>query len=132
MLKSRIPGVPLHPPGFSIQMQRNDPLTSDRDEFDWSADADSVVVQQQNAIAIYLNPRNEIVIRQTQDGGDDDVCVVFHKSAIDRIVEAIRATALLDAIGHQGQRDESTTGGTATIDTRSERREGEPQGDREP
>ena len=106
-------------------------VTHNPDPFDWSADNDSVVVMPQDPIAVYLNATNEIVIRQRQ-WPDDDAFIVIHKQNIDRIIEAIRREALLDAYGHQGQGDQPTTGGTATVDTRSERHEGKPQGDRQP
>jgi hypothetical protein len=101
------------------------------DHFDWSADNESVVVLPQDPIAVYLNTYNEIVIRQ-RSWPDEDSIVVIHKQNLDRIIEAIRREALLDANGHQGQGDGTITGGTAIVDTRSERREGEPQGDKEP
>src|SRR5271165_1450991 len=41
-------------------------------DFSWSAIEDSVVIQAQPAIAIYFNRRDEVVIRQESQFGDED------------------------------------------------------------
>lgn len=54
-------------------------------EFDWSAD-ESVILQEQLAVAVYRNPRNAIVIRQEGVGDEDDRCVVLRDGPAARIL----------------------------------------------
>ena len=61
-------------------------------EFDWCDD--DVVVPQQPAIAIYLNPAGDVVLRQRGDVYDDDSWIWFgseHALAV--------ARAILEAVG---------------------------------
>jgi hypothetical protein len=48
------------------------PVHNDTFDFNWSQDGDAVVVPHQAAIAVYENPRGEIVIRQEGHYGPDE------------------------------------------------------------
>jgi hypothetical protein len=48
----------------------------EEERFDWFTD-DSVIVERQLPIAIYINKRNHIVIRQEADWGEDEDSVVI-------------------------------------------------------
>lgn len=62
------------------------------DTFNWDEIADDVVVPEQAAIAVYTNPKGDIVIRQAgQYGPDEDQWIA---------VAPIHALALAHAIAH--------------------------------
>lgn len=46
-------------------------MTSDDEKFDWSKD-ESVVVPSSDAVAVYVNPRDEIVIRRERRWDEDE------------------------------------------------------------
>jgi hypothetical protein len=53
--------------------------SADCPDFDWDRDSDSIVVPAQPAIAVYFNPRGEVVIRQeAQLHPDEDHYVFLH------------------------------------------------------
>ena len=57
------------------------------DDFDWS-DEGSVVVHRQDAIAIYTNPDNNLVIRE-QRWPDDDTFIVIDRRFARAVIEAM-------------------------------------------
>jgi len=61
-------------------------------DFDWHND-DDVVVQEQQAVAVYRNPRGCIVVRQKGDwyGHEDDVWIVIEPDRAGRVAHAILA-----------------------------------------
>ena len=63
-------------------------------EFDW-LDAD-VIVPQQPAIAVYLNPTGDVVLRQRGDLYDDDSWCWFRIERAPAVARAIIETAGLD------------------------------------
>ncbi len=56
-------------------------------DFDWSSE--SVVVQPVEAIAVYTNPRGEIVIRQRSLVGSEDPFIVIPISHVQSVVDAM-------------------------------------------
>jgi hypothetical protein len=68
-------------------MEKTSTAPASAAEFDWSSD-DIVAVRSQQAIAVYLNPHGEIVIRQ-QEWPDNDIWVVVHRCYARRLIEAI-------------------------------------------
>jgi hypothetical protein len=68
-----------------------------RDVFDWDGIADNIVVPEQAAIAVYTNPKGNIVIRQAgQYGPDEDQWIVLAPSHARALAEAITREAGLD------------------------------------
>ena len=62
------------------------------DEFDWSEIEDDIVLQSTGAIAVYENPRGDVVIRQQgidYQMGDDAVVVIPKKYALDLVRKII-------------------------------------------
>lgn len=59
-------------------------------DFDWDDVADDVVVPEQAAIAVYTNPKGEVVVRQAGHHGPDEDSWI--------IVAPDRASAVADAI----------------------------------
>jgi hypothetical protein len=51
-------------------------IVSHGENFDWTHD-DAVVLHEQPAVAVYTNPRNEVVIRQACAWDEDDDTVIF-------------------------------------------------------
>ena len=63
------------------------------DDFDWN-DADHVVVPEQASIAVYLNPKGDVVIRQAgQYHPDEDTWIVFAAQHASRVADALLETA---------------------------------------
>jgi len=61
----------------------------DQGRFDWANDP-AIVIKRQPAIAIYVNCRDELVIRQEADiGFDSDECVFVRPDHADTLVKAI-------------------------------------------
>jgi hypothetical protein len=77
------------------------------DDFDWSSngeDSDSIVVNHQPAIAVYLNPRNEVVIRQEGHyGPDEDQFVFVTKDNVTKFVQAILEAAGFESATTYGE-----------------------------
>ena len=64
----------------------------DNSEFKWS-DTESVVVRQQDAIAVYANEAAEIVIRRQKDWNEeDDSVIVVAPAYVHELIEAIERT----------------------------------------
>jgi hypothetical protein len=58
---------------------------SNQDDFNWNDVEEGLVVPEQFAIAVYNNPRNDLVIRQAgRYGNDEDHFVVIHPSHAQR------------------------------------------------
>src|SRR5262245_58890763 len=60
------------------------------DDFDWTGDAEDVVIKHQPGIACYWNPRGEIVIRQ--DGGpmDDDSFIYVQPANVLALIDKLK------------------------------------------
>ena len=66
------------------------------EEWKWHDDdaKESVVIEAVRAIAVYTNPRGDIVIRQeSTDHGDDDGVVVIPRASVGAILKAVKAEA---------------------------------------
>jgi hypothetical protein len=60
------------------------------DKFDWN-DEDDLVIPSQLAVAVYVNPKGEIVIRQQSDPSrDEDTYVVIAKSYVPIVIAALQ------------------------------------------
>jgi hypothetical protein len=57
-------------------------------DFDWYGDSESVVVRHQPAIAVYLNPHGEVVIRQEGQYDEDHWIYVTRDNAL-KVAQAI-------------------------------------------
>ncbi|MGV3727750.1 hypothetical protein [Hydrogenophaga sp.] len=64
-------------------------------DFDWYSDADkeSVVVPSVQAVAVYINPHGDVVIRQQDPMGDEDSVIVIPRSNAKTIAKAITEAA---------------------------------------
>jgi hypothetical protein len=63
-------------------------------DFDWIDSAEDVVVPEQAAIAVYLNPKGDVVIRQAgQYHPDEDNWIVVAPDHAPRVAEAILEAA---------------------------------------
>jgi hypothetical protein len=59
------------------------------EEFSWR-DTDSVVVRQQDAIAVYSNPDGDLVIRRRRSWDEeDDVWIVVAQTQIRTVIDAM-------------------------------------------
>jgi hypothetical protein len=68
------------------------------DDFDWS-DRDALVIRHQNAIAVYRNNDNHIVIRCQKDWDEEEDAFIvidrkYAREVIDAIVRELHATAV--------------------------------------
>lgn len=59
------------------------------DGFKWLND-DSVVIQRVDAVAVYINERNEVVIRQENQVGDGDAIIVIPVRCVPDLMEALQ------------------------------------------
>lgn len=59
------------------------------DGFNWLSD-ESVVIQRADAIAVYINERNEVVIRQENQVGDGDAIVIVPIRCVRDLIEALQ------------------------------------------
>ncbi|QOJ19969.1 MAG: hypothetical protein HRU77_04225 [Gammaproteobacteria bacterium] len=55
------------------------------EDFKWTDD-DSVCISKVNAVAVYVNVRNEVVIRQQDDLGDDDQLIIIPLEHVDALI----------------------------------------------
>lgn len=62
---------------------------SDGVDFSWS-DSQAVVVEQVDAIAVYPNPKGNIVIRQQGSMGEDDAVIIVPKSRLADLILALQ------------------------------------------
>jgi hypothetical protein len=73
---------------------------SDSEPFDWVKDAKDVVTPTQYAVAIYENPRRQIVIRQEAPWPDDeDPVVVIDRANLMPLIDRLCDIAGIPAIG---------------------------------
>lgn len=76
-------------------------LATDPDRFDWSSegeDADSIVIPEQLATAVYTNKAGEIVIRQKR-WPDDDVYIFLTPDAAPRFLEKFTEIMGIPTVG---------------------------------
>ena len=72
-------------------------------DFDWCRDSESVVVRHQPAIAVYINPHGEVVIRQ-EGQYDDDHWIYLTRDNAPKVAQAI-----LEAAGIEGYAEMAPT-----------------------
>lgn len=64
-------------------------MNDDTEDFSWR-DTESVVVRQQDAIAVYSNPDGDLVIRRRRSWDeDDDVWIVVAQTQIRTVIDAM-------------------------------------------
>jgi hypothetical protein len=64
-------------------------MSNENEEFSWR-DTDSVVVRQQDAIAVYSNPDGDLVVRRRQAWDEnDDVWIVVAQTQIRTVIDAM-------------------------------------------
>ena len=64
-------------------------MNDDSEDFSWR-ETDSVVVRQQDAIAIYSNPDGDLVIRRRQAWDEnEDVWIVVAQTQIRTVIDAM-------------------------------------------
>ncbi len=59
------------------------------DKFNWLSD-DSVVIQRVDAVAVYINERRDVVIRQENQMGDDDSVVIIPARMLGDLIDALQ------------------------------------------
>ncbi|WP_407122694.1 hypothetical protein [Bradyrhizobium sp. STM 3561] len=65
-------------------------MEDDGVNFSWNDDDGAVVVQHQDAIAVYSNPRGDVVIRrQHRWDEDEDTVIVITRSQAPAVIKAI-------------------------------------------
>lgn len=63
-----------------------------REDFDWREAADEIIVPSTQAVAVYLNPDGEIVIRQERHWNEEeDTCIIIPFFAARRLIEKLEA-----------------------------------------
>lgn len=63
---------------------------------DWKwhgEEAESIVIPAVQAVAVYTNPRGEIVIRQQDQTGNEDAVVIIPRASAKALAKAITAEA---------------------------------------
>jgi hypothetical protein len=98
------PGLPFTvASGAAVDTTKTDmPLVAEKpiskaptiDEFDWYSGQDSIVLQEQRAVAIYRNQENELIIRQERGHDEEDDFIVITKDNEQAFLDA-----LCDALG---------------------------------
>lgn len=64
-------------------------MNDNTEDFSWR-DTDSVVVRQQDAIAVYSNPDGDLVIRRRRSWDEeDDVWIVLAQTQIRTVIDAM-------------------------------------------
>jgi hypothetical protein len=79
-------------------------MTSDSTEFSWHDCGDDLVVPEQQAVAVFWNPRGELVIRQKADFyPDEDHYVIVHPGNIRKLAHRLllEADSLEDGADEQ-------------------------------
>lgn len=70
-------------------------MAEDEDKFDWSPENPNVIIRPQEAVAVYANPDNDIVIRRERMWDEeDDTFVVIPRNGARRFIEAIERLLL--------------------------------------
>jgi hypothetical protein len=61
-------------------------------DFQWSDVEDGLVQEDQLAVAVYLNPKGDVVIRQKADGyaQQEDPWIVISKDKLERLIEKLQ------------------------------------------
>jgi hypothetical protein len=73
------------------EISRTESCIQDNSRFDWANDP-AIVIKRQPAIAIYVNCRGELVIRQEAGiGFDEDECVFVRPDHVVKLIGALRA-----------------------------------------
>jgi hypothetical protein len=84
-------GAPAAPPEQKRVVSEPKPETWD---FDWSRDKKDVVVPSQPAIAVYFNPRGEVVIRQEgQYHPDEDHWIYIQIENLEPLIDQLQRIA---------------------------------------
>jgi hypothetical protein len=64
------------------------------DDFDWSSSNEDVIVPEQRATAVYVNPWGQAVIRQERAWNDEeDTSVVVDHAHLPDVIKALRVIA---------------------------------------
>lgn len=100
-------------------------------DFDWNDVVDDVVIPEQAAIAVFVNPQGDVVIRQAgQYGPDEDMWIIV---APDRA--AVLADAIVQATAFHGTQPDDSKPAAAKDRTAADRqrryRERQRNGDRD-
>jgi len=62
-------------------------------DFDWRSD-DSIVIRQCDSVAVYVNPRRQVVLRAEADAYDDgDRFIYLDPLRVPALIKALRAAA---------------------------------------
>lgn len=72
------------------------PVSSEYDghDFNWGSDNDSIIIPHQPAIAVYFNPRGEVVIRQEGHyRPDEDHWIVVQIQNLDPLIDQLQRIA---------------------------------------
>lgn len=85
---------PITPEGSALVTLLKPEAEADLNDFDWLTDK-SVIVPEQQAIAVYRNPKGELVIRQMRAWCDEeDRFIVIHDGNVETFLDK-----LCDVIG---------------------------------
>ncbi|MGO8842080.1 MAG: hypothetical protein ACLQF1_13405 [Methyloceanibacter sp.] len=69
-------------------------MSDDTDDFDWFDKNAPIIVRSQPGIAVYLNPHDEVVIRQEGHyGPEEDRWIYITKDNVPRVVQAMLEAA---------------------------------------
>jgi len=86
---------------------------SGRDDFDWNDD-EAIVLEPRLGVAVYLNQKGDVVIRQQGSYPDDDVWVVFPATDAEivarRIVDVVREAEAWKRTANIQDQDRATNG----------------------
>lgn len=64
------------------------------DDFDWSSNNEDVIVPEQRATAVYVNPWGQAVIRQERAWNDEaDTVVVVDHAHLPEVIKSLRVIA---------------------------------------
>ena len=67
-------------------------MPGDESEFSWN-DTDSVIIKEVSATAVYLNPNNDVVIRQQNPTQSDDAFIIIPKQCVKPLITRLKALA---------------------------------------
>jgi len=92
-------------------------------DFNWAAAADDVVLRQQPATAIYLNPFGMVVVRQEADPFEDDPFIVIAPNNALAVAQAIiEAAGVPGVVSKQAAASSPTPGASRVRRLRARRR----------
>jgi hypothetical protein len=69
------------------------PSQPDSSDFDWIADRSDIVIPEQPATAVYVNPAGAIVVRQQSLDGNDDQAITLRPENLPTLIAALRRHA---------------------------------------